>query len=135
MRPELERMALDLRRQLPLLIEISGPSKPIEQRLYLRIARPAKPSLFAGSAEHAETGRIEDVDRQGPGNERVPTTRSWRLLSGAPRDDGLPVHRLQHDGEAATLELLFRDVTGVVEHWDIGGMQENDGHAIVARLG
>ena len=68
------------------------------------------------------------------GQEGVPAALVRRILLGAARHQGLPVHRLHVDLEAGLLELRLGDRREVGQHLQVGRLQQHDRRAVVARL-
>ena len=74
-----------------------------------------------------QVGRSRGQDEFQPPSERRP-------LLGPARDQGLPVHRLHVDLEAALLEQCLGDRREIGQHGDVGRVQQDDRRAVVARF-
>ena len=68
------------------------------------------------------------------GQEDVPTALIRRIAVGAALDDTGPVHRLHLHVQPGLAQLLGEHLGGVVHIGDVGGLQQHDGAAVIARL-
>ncbi len=103
--------------------------------LDLRRVRPAEPGLVAAGVERGVGRRVDAVGAGVPGVEDVPAALGRRVLLGPAGADRAPIERLVVHVHADLAQQVGGHVALRLGDRDVGGDQQHDLLALVARLG